>query len=74
MIGFIIVDEENYVNIEHSPETSKLSEHYFHRPICQKASLCVKAITVTIKVALYTHSLFQFSIEDHKTYTYQILK
>lgn len=49
MIGFIIVDAENYVNIEHSPETSKLSEHYFDRPICQKASLCVKAITVTIK-------------------------
>lgn len=25
-----------------------------------------------LKVALYTHGLFQFSIEDNKTYTYQI--
>lgn len=27
---------------------------------------------LTFKVALYTHSLFQLSKEDHKTFTYQI--
>lgn len=27
---------------------------------------------IQFMVALYTHSLFKCSIEDHKTYTYQI--
>lgn len=34
MIGFIIVDVENYVNIEYFLEMLKFSEYYFDWLIC----------------------------------------
>ena len=42
--------------------------------LCGDFNLTLNPSLDTFKVALYTHSLFQFSIADHKTYTYQILK
>ena len=34
----------------------------------KKQRKLIRVPEMALKVALYTHNLFQFSIEDHKTY------